>query len=213
MYFFIRESIYLMCFLYWKYPKLFLFDVQKFFYSLVRNPYTFLSKFPQASLFIDGNVYGETPWSALAKMSTCFGLHSQHTIVDLGCGLGKPCFWFSYVIKASVIGIDNQQRFLNFSSKIHKLLLANPTLFLCRSFEKADISKVSCVYFYGTSYSLKILQGVMKTLLQLPSGAVVISISFPLTLLHKGDEFFSVQQKCCVVFPWGKTTAYKNIRL
>lgn len=164
-------------------------------------------------MLIDGNVYGETPWSALSKISRCFGLHSQHIIVDLGCGLGKPSFWFSYVVKANVVGVDNQQRFLDFASKAHKLLLTTPALFLCRSFETADISKASCVYFYGTSYSLKVLQGALKTLSQLPSGAIVISISFPLTLLHGGEEIFDVHQNCSVIFPWGKTIAYKNVRL
>lgn len=173
----------------------------------------FLQQFPQASLFTDGNVYGETPWSALSKMSTSFGLHSQLTIFDLGCGLGKPSFWFSYVIQARVVGVDNQKNFLNFASKVHKMLLTAPTLFVHDSFDTVDISQASCVYFYGSSYSLKILQSVLKTLSYLPSGAIVISISFPLCLLQGGAELFDTQKSCSVTFPWGKTIAYKNIRL
>lgn len=214
IYFFIRESLYLWFFLYWKYPKLLLFDVKKFFYSLWNNPYSFLQQFPQASLFIDGNVYGETPWSVLSKISTCFGVHSQHTILDLGSGLGKPSFWFAYVIHARcVIGIDNQQSFLNFASNVHKSLLATPALFLKSSFETADLKQASYVYFYGSSYSLKVLQNVLKTLSQLPRGAVVISISFPLSLLKGGGDLFDVSHSCSVTSPWGKTFAYKNVRL
>ncbi|SYX09207.1 Histone methylation protein DOT1 [Chlamydia poikilotherma] len=208
----IREYVYLFFSLYIKYPKLIVYDLAKFFYSLFRNPYKRLRRSPQSSLLKEGNVYGETPWSVLNKVSREFGVTSQDIVYDLGCGLGKVCFWFSDILKCQVVGIDNQSAFINFASRMHKLLSPQPTIFFKEYFYETELSQASCVYFYGSSYSLKVLKGVLTALAKLKSGNIVITISFSLDSLPDGDTMFVTEKSCDVTFPWGKTKAYKNIR-
>ncbi|WP_348519193.1 class I SAM-dependent methyltransferase [Chlamydia gallinacea] len=210
--FFIQESIYLLSSLYIRYPRLLLYDLIKCIYSLLNNPYTHLRRSGQSSLLYEGNVYGETPWSVLNKISTEFGITSKDVVYDLGCGLGKACFWFSHVVGCQVIGVDNQSTFICFASRFHKWLSSQPTLFFQESFDEIQLEQASCVYFYGSSYSLKVLKRVLKACESLSSGNMVISISFPLNSLPRGSEFFFTEKSCDVRFPWGKTTAYKNIR-
>ncbi len=198
--------------LYIRYPRLALYDLTKFVYSLLKNPYTKLRRSPQSSLLREGNVYGETPWSVLNKISREFGITSQDVIYDLGCGLGKVCFWFSYVIGCQAVGIDNQLAFIRFASRVHRWLSSQPTIFFKEHFHESKLSQASCVYFYGSSYSLKVLKSVLKAFEEIPSGNMVISISFPLDSLPDGEQLFFTEKSCEVSFPWGKTTAYKNIR-
>lgn len=208
----LREGTYLFFSLYLKYPKLFIYDVRKSLYSLWKNPYAQLRRLPQSSLLKDGNVYGETPWSALYTISKAFEITSTEVVYDLGCGLGKACFWFSHVVGCQVVGIDNQEEFIRFSSKVHGKLSSIPALFFLKDFQEVSLSQASCVYFYGSSYSLRILRNLMQVFSELPSGSYVISISFPLDSLARGKELFSIEKSCSVRFPWGKTIAYKNIR-
>ncbi|WP_304488691.1 class I SAM-dependent methyltransferase [Chlamydia sp. 17-3921] len=157
-------------------------------------------------------MYGETPWSALYKMSKAFEITSSDVLYDMGCGLGKSCFWFSHVVGCQVVGIDNQIEFIRFSSRIHKMLSSKTTLFRLQDFKDVSLSDASCVYFYGSSYSLRVLKDLMQVFSKLSSGSYVISISFPLDFLPLGSELFFVEKSCSVRFPWGKTMAYKNIR-
>ncbi|EPP34461.1 histone methylation DOT1 family protein [Chlamydia ibidis] len=209
--FFIRELFYSCVILYPRYPKLLFFDCFKFLYCLRHNPYDLLKRSAYSSLLIHGNVYGETPWSALNKICREFGITSKETIYDLGCGLGKVCFWFGHVIGATAVGIDNQEAFINKAAQLQKFS-KNPALCMQGSFDSIDLTEVSYIYFYGSSYSLRILGNVIRNLNNLPLGAVVISISFPLDSLSYGKETFYTEQSCKVFFPWGQTTAYKNIR-
>ncbi|EPP37575.1 histone methylation DOT1 family protein [Chlamydia psittaci 10_743_SC13] len=198
--------------LYIRYPKLLLYDLAKFIYSLLKNPYAQLRRSKQSSLLHGGNVYGETPWSVLNRISKEFGITSKDIVYDLGCGLGKTCFWFSHIIGCQVIGVDNQSAFVCFASCLHKWLSSHPALFFQESFFEIQLEQASCVYFYGSSYSLKVLKRVLGVCKSMSSGSVVISISFPLDSLPHGDEYFFTEKSCDVLFPWGKTRAYKNIR-
>lgn len=208
----LKEGAYLCSFLYLKYPKLLVYDIRKVFYSLWKNPYAQLRRLPQSSLLKDGNVYGETPWSALYTISKAFGITSNEVLYDLGCGLGKACFWFSHVVRCQVIGIDNQMEFIHFSSKAHRKLSSVPALFCLQNFQEVSLARASYVYFYGSSYSRRVLRSSMQVFSELPTGRCVISISFPLDSLPGGRELFSTEKSCFVRFPWGKTIAYKNIR-
>nr|WP_269763305.1 methyltransferase domain-containing protein [Chlamydia felis] len=212
MWFSVREYVYLSCSLYVKYPKLVIYDLAKFLYSLLRSPYRKLRRSSQSSLLKEGNVYGESPWSVLNKVSKEFGVTSQDVVYDLGCGLGKVCFWFSHVLRCQVVGIDNQSDFIRFSSRIHRLLSLQTAVFFKEYFYETQLSQASCVYFYGSSYSLKVLKSVLTVLKELKPGNMVISISFPLDSLPGGDLLFFTEKSCDVTFPWGKTKAYKNIR-
>ncbi len=205
----LRESVYSLRHLYYRFPKLFLYDLARMFYTLRSNPYTYLRRFPGSSLLKDGNVYGETPWSVLSKVSTVFGITSHDVVCDLGCGLGRVCFWFSYVVRAQVIGVDNQEPFLRFASSMHRKWKV-PGVFFYQSFQECDLSQVTCVYFYGSSYSLRVLKDIVEIFQKLPPRAVVISISFPMNSIPGGEAMFSTEDSCEVCFPWGKTTAYKN---
>lgn len=208
----IRESVYLLRSLYIRYPRLLVYDFIKFIYSLFNNPYVQLRQSGKESRVYEGNVYGETPWSVLNKISKEFGITSKDVVYDLGCGLGKACFWFSHIVGCQVVGVDNQSSFISFSSYLHKWLCSHPTLFLQESFDEIQLEHASCVYFYGSSYSLKILKTVLKAFENMLSGNVVISISFPLDSLPHGKELFFTETSCDVMFPWGKTKAYKNVR-
>nr|WP_269465550.1 SAM-dependent methyltransferase [Candidatus Chlamydia sanziniae] len=195
-----------------KYPRLLLYDVIKYFYSLLHNPYAKLRISPQSSLLKEGNVYGETPWSALYKISKAFGITSQDVIYDLGSGLGKVCFWFAHVIQCQVLGVENQENFVRFSVNIHRKLSSGFTLFCLQDFKDISLSEASCVYFYGSSYSRRVLKDVLQAFVSMAPGAIVISISFPLDSFPYGKKLFFTEKKCVVRFPWGRTIAYKNVR-
>ncbi|WP_275667714.1 class I SAM-dependent methyltransferase [Chlamydia serpentis] len=167
---------------------------------------------PEASLLKEGNVYGETPWSVLSKISKTFDITSQDILYDLGCGLGKACFWFSDVVRCQVIGIDNQPSFIHFSRGIHRKLSSGLTLFCIEDFKNVSLLGASYVYFYGSSFSRRLLNHIILALSEMAPGSVVISISFPLDSFPKGKEAFFTEKSCSVRFPWGKTKAYKNIR-
>lgn len=212
LFFSFREYAYLCFSLYIRYPRLACYDVIKFFYSMVHNPYRRLHRSSKSSLLVEGNVYGETPWSTLEKISKEFGITSKEIVYDLGCGLGKVCLWFSHVVGCHVIGVDNQRAFVRFASTLNRFLSARPPLFMVENFCQTRLAHASCVYFYGSSYSRRVLREVLQILKGMAPGGVVISLSFPLESIADGQEYFFVEKSCVVRLPWGKTVAYKNIR-
>ncbi|WP_246485703.1 class I SAM-dependent methyltransferase [Chlamydiifrater phoenicopteri] len=214
----IKEKTLLCLTLYWRFPSLLIYDLAAFSYSLVYNPYVRLNRKASESILRRGEVYGETPWRALSRICQDFGISSKDSVLDLGSGLGKGCFWFAHVVGCKrVCGVDREKKFLSFAKKVGRLIsfgvfCSGRLNYVLGDFTELSFTDYSCVYFYGTSFSPRVIRKLIKSLASLPKNASVISVSYPLTEFLEGEALFFVEKTSKVSFPWGSAEVYKNIR-
>lgn len=205
--------VYLWSSLYPRHIGLLFYDALRHIKTRSINPYVHLQTRYGRSLFSSGNVYGETPWRVLDTICNAFHLGSHMSICDAGSGLGNVCFWFKYVLRCrDVKGIELEKEFISRAQLLCNAAFCGNITFENRDFCQASFHDVDCVFFYGSSYSRRTIRCFINHLAHsLREGSIVISISYPLTIMSDCDAF-DVENQCAVRFPWGSTVAYKNIK-
>jgi SAM-dependent methyltransferase len=146
--------------------------------------------------------YGETPLSALEKISEKIALTKEDSLFDLGCGRGKHLFWLSNHYSCRITGYEKVKFFVKSARFITKILRKKQLRFVCEDFVQAPFSEATVVYLYGF-YDTKTLDRLVTVMKRLPQGAKVISISFPITI-----NYLRLENSFPVIFPWGRTLAY-----
>ena len=144
--------------------------------------------------------YGETPLTSWKKIADLAGISSQDVFLDLGCGRGKLCFWTSCMTGCRSIGIDGMAPFIRRASLLKKLLRLKRVDFSLSKIDEASLSEATVVYLYTFHPDEEKIN-----FQQLRKGARVISVSEPLA-------GWKVLAECRILFPWGKTDIYVNIR-
>lgn len=177
-------------FRYYKSPKFALIDLAFGCIALFSNPYRTCRKFLQRKQAQNIHAYGETPLATYQRIVEQCGITSQDTWMEMGAGRGKGCFWLAHFIQCKVIGIEWVPQFATIANVLKALFKMDKVSFHQIDMEKADLSKASVIYLYGTWPKLQISQGTK-----------VITISEPL-------EGFTVLKTFWVRYPWGRTAAY-----
>ena len=76
---------------------------------------------------------------------------------------------------------------------------------------KTDYSQATVVYFYGTTAETEFILELIEKLKDLPLGAKVITVSYPLTS-YMPVPIFRLVKTFPVQFPWGEADVYLQIR-
>ena len=177
-----------------------------FIHFFSQNPYRICRKYHQKN---SAGIYGETPLTTLRKICYNCSISPNDRIIDLGCGRGRSCLFFSKICKASVKGIELVPSFVKKANKISKCFRLKNCSFLKEDFFQTDFSNATVLYLYATQLEDEKIKILTQKLQKLPKGAKVISISYPIS--EYGKSFQKVK-KFPVSFPWGDTYGYLCIK-
>jgi len=142
----------------------------------------------------DVYAYGETPFTTYERIVEECGIGPRDTWMEMGAGRGKGCFWLAHFTKCKVIGIEWIPSFVSIANAVKGLFRMKRVEFECKDIEKVDVSRATVIYLYGIWPHLEI-----------PKGVRVITISEPL-------QGFEVIKRFWVRYPWGRTTAFLQVR-
>lgn len=209
-YFHFFEFLKVFSFFYLKKPILLILDVIiniRFFFI---NPYRETSIRTKKYLRNLNYLYGETPYSIWNKICKETEISSEDIIYDLGCGLGKICFWIYLFIKCQkIVGIDCSKSFILFANKLKNFFFFKENLiFLNENFFISDFSDATIIYIYGSAFSLGVIKKLIKKLSTTSQGTKIITVSYSLLDFKEAKDFFVLIKKFYCLFPWGYTFVY-----
>ena len=167
------------------YPKFLWTDLKMASHYLLSGPYKLTEE------------YGETPLATLDKMAREFRILSKDTVLELGCGTGRTCFWLKRFVGCRVIGVDHSRSFIEKARKV-----GSDVEFRMEDMLKTKLN-ANILYFYGTSFPDDFIRKLAKRF----KSQKVITVSFPLS---DYDKRFKVEKVIVGSFPWGKTEIYLN---
>lgn len=145
-----------------------------------------------------GGVYGETPLHVACAMVEAAGIGERDVVYELGCGRGRVALFLRYFTGCRVVGIDCVKQFIEESVK------GEGVEFVYGDYLKADLSRASVIYLYGTCLED---EEIMQLLGRLPINCRVVTISYPLT---DYSDRVRVLGEFDAQFIWGKTRGYVN---
>jgi hypothetical protein len=180
--------------LYYRSPRFALLDLSFGFLSLFSNPYRTCRKFLEKQGVENIYAYGETPLQTYERIVRECDVGAEDTWIEMGAGRGKGCFWLSHFVRCRVIGVEWIPQFVRRANLLKTLFQMRRLEFQNLEIEKADLSQATVIYLYG-----------LWPALDIPKGVKVITISEPL-------EGFSVIKTFWVRYPWGRTSAFLQIR-
>lgn len=182
-------------------------DVSLFFLYLLDNPYTAARRFAVRQGEENIHTYGETPLTTLEEIVKRCEITSKDTVYELGSGRGRSCFWLHCFVGCNVVGVEYNPHFYRKAEALRARYNVSDLAFVCEDLLKVNYSKATVVYLYGTCLEDEFIVKLVDKLKELPKGARVISISYPLTeyVAHsrlKLLDFFDA------TFTWGEATVY-----
>ena len=179
--------------------------------SLFDNPYRRTRRYFERQKRIPVP-YGETPLNTLCEAAQQAGWHSGETIAELGCGMGRTSFWMAVHLRAHVVAIDCQAKLIKRAQWIAMLLRIRRVHFRCGDLRLTDLSACSAAYFYSTGFPDALLKRIMPTLLTLPKGARLITVSQAVTDWEPTAPF-RVEKSWQGQFLWGEATLYLQVKV
>lgn len=153
------------------------------------------------------HAYGETPLFTLDKIVQECGITKNDTIIELGCGRARTCFWLALVLGAKTIGIDFVPEFIQKAEAIKKRYAIDNLEFLEGDFLEIQYPKASVIYLHGSIMSNEEIASLNQKLLKLPHGIKIITVSFPLKDYPHGKGF-KVLKTFTAHFSWGSAEVY-----
>lgn len=179
---------------FYKSPKFVLIDLTFGIVALFVNPYRVCRKFLQKKGMGEVYAYGETPILTYQRLVEQCGIGPEDTWIEMGSGRGKGCFWLSHFVGCKVVGIEWIPSFVFVGRVIGWMFGMKRVRFECKNMEGADLREATVVYLYGNWPQIEI-----------PHGVKVITVSEPL-------ENGKVLKTFWVRYPWGRTTAFLQVR-
>jgi hypothetical protein len=179
-------------------------DLLLFSVYMFSNPYRVYRKSENK------NQYGETPISTIKKICKEAKITKEDYFIEMGAGRGRVAFWMASQTGCQVIALEKVAFFHKTATWIQKLLYKN-LIFLSADMTKTELPEVSTVlYLYGTCLEDEEIENILSVVERLKKGARVVTVSY--SLLDYGAEDFVLQKKFSVLFPWGKTEAYLQLK-
>lgn len=178
---------------------------------LFNNPFKISKRFLLSKGECDVHTYGETPLTTLDKIALECRLTANDRVFELGCGRGRTCFWLHEFIGCSVVGIDHVPEFIERANEVKKKYDVKGVEFQLEDILKADLKGATAIYIYGSCYSEDFIQRLAEKLSTLPSGAKVITVSYPLTEFAPKAPF-EVMNRFPARFTWGTADVYLQLK-
>ena len=110
--------------------------------------------------------YEPTPYSVLDRLAASGLIRQGDAVLDYGCGKGRVGFFLSYRTKATVTGIEYDERIYQAALENRKAaaLKTKPEFILARAEEYTLPREISHCYFFNP-FSVEILHKVMARIL------------------------------------------------
>ena len=110
--------------------------------------------------------YEPTPYSVLDRLAGSGMIRQGDAVLDYGCGKGRVGFFLSYRTKATVTGIEYDERIYQAALENRKAaaLKTKPEFILARAEEYTLPREISHCYFFNP-FSVEILHKVMARIL------------------------------------------------
>ena len=178
---------------------------------LFNSPYKISKKFLIEREENDIYAYGETPLTALDKISKYARLTDRDVVMELGCGRGRTCFWLRSFIGCKVIGVDYIGSFIEKANKIKSDFGLDGIDFVCEDMFNTDLSKATVIYLYGTCMDDDSIEKLTKKIEKLPSGTKIITVSYPLTD-YTQKQYLELMNVFPVELTWGTADVYIHYR-
>ena len=144
----------------------------------------------------DSNIYryGETPFRTLCRVAEQSEMEIEDVVVDLGAGRGVSAHFFHYLIGCQVIAVEQIKEFIPRGGDEIEWVYGN--------YLNGDLPQGTIYYLYAPDLEDKAICALGK---KIPRGALVISISYPLS---DYDRSFTLVSHFKADFPWGSTDGF-----
>lgn len=175
---------------------------------LFDNPFAISKKFMQEKGAEQIYVYGETPlttWETIAKHCK---ISEKDTLIELGCGRGRVCFWSRLFLGCKVVGIEQIAPFVERAQAVAQRFKISNIEFRCEDFLKSNLSGATVIYIYGSCMQDQEIENLAKKISSLPMGTKVISVSYPLS---DYSNSFELMNSFPAQFTWGTGDVYLQV--
>ena len=109
--------------------------------------------------------YEPTPYTVLERLADSGLIRQGDVVLDYGCGKGRVGFFLSHQVKATVIGIEYDDRIYDSALENQSGAVSRAEFVLTRAEEYALSPDVSRCYFFNP-FSVEILHKVMARILE-----------------------------------------------
>lgn len=175
------------------------------------NPYSISKAFLLSKGAQDPYLYGETPLTTLAKIVKECGVNSNDYVYELGCGRARTCFWLAAFVNCRILGIEQIPTFIEKANEVKDKYGVQNVTFYLGSYYDVSFKEATVIYLYGTCLEDSAIKRLLKKFAKMPSGAKVITVSYPLTD-YEINPLFDLTRTFEASFPWGETTLYLHVR-
>lgn len=182
--------------------------LRKYFFA---NPYAISKAYLLSRGASDPYLYGETPLTTLEKIVKECGMNANDYVYELGCGRARTCFWLAAFVKCRVLGIEIIPTFVEKANEIKTKYNVQNVEFYLGSYYDVSFKEATVIYLYGTCLEDSAIERLLKKFAKMPSGAKVITVSYPLTD-YEVNPLFDLIHTFDASYPWGMTTLYLHIR-
>lgn len=190
----------------WTFCKL---DGQLYGLYLFNNAFSISKKYRQAQQAEEIYVYGETPLITWQKIAETCRINAKDTLIELGCGRGRLCFWSKCFIGCQVIGIEEIGLFVKRARYLVEKEHLSGIQFFEENFLEADLGKGTVLYLYGSCLEDEAITQLAKKCASLAVGTKIITVSY--SLAEYLDGSFEVLRCFPASFPWGTADVYLQV--
>lgn len=178
---------------------------------LFDNPFTISKRFLMKKGELDVYTYGETPLTTMEQIANECGISKSDTVYELGAGRGRTCFWLNSFVGCKVVGIEQVPAFVERATRIASSLHVDGVTFREQDMLKTDLSGATVIYLYGTCYEASFIEKLIDKFKALPSGAKIITVSYPLSD-YTSKPLFEVMKRFPATFTWGNADVYLQLK-
>ncbi|MEK7434341.1 MAG: methyltransferase domain-containing protein [Cyanobacteriota bacterium] len=147
--------------------------------------------------------YGEAVWTSFDKILKFINPPPNAIFYDLGCGIGRICFFTSIKYSLYSKGIELLPTFIKNANHIKNKFDVKNILFIEDDWNKIDISDADIVYVATTCFDDFLLEKLTKKFEILKKNTKIISVSNEL----KSDKI-KLLKIISLPFSWGKADVY-----
>lgn len=147
--------------------------------------------------------YGEAVWTSFEKIMQIIKPEAGQVFYDLGCGIGRICFFTTIKYNLHSKGIELLPTFIEKANQIKNKFKIPNIEFIKEDWLTIDLSDADFIYVATTCFDDYLLNKLIKKLKSLKKGSKVISVSNRLTA-----ENLKLIENISLPFSWGKAEVY-----
>ncbi len=182
----------------WKFAKV---DLRLLMLYFWKNPFRVSKSYLKSVNASDLYVYGETPLTTMQLICKKAGVTSADSVLELGCGRGRTCFWLREYLGCRVVGIDQVPEFIDHANEIKDYFHIDGLEFLKGDYLTAEWGNPSVIYLYASNLHTTDIILLSKKMRAMPKSTKVISVSFPIPGMI-------VLRRFQAAFTWGEADVY-----